>query len=104
MEYWTIINDSQKKSSNKELTQIISMERLNNARVQLKHYGNSPSKSVITDDYRVSTQNFFEENTKIIFGLNFSDISLFDIIVYPNTRNDLKKRKKLRARIDWKTP
>jgi len=76
MEYWEIINN---KLNSKELTQKISMSRLNTARTSLKHKGNYPNPDDI-EYFRVSTQNFFEENCPIIFGIEFSEISLLDII------------------------
>lgn len=76
MEYWEKINN---KLNGKELTQKVSMSRLNTARTSLKHKGNYPNPDDI-EYFRVSTQNFFEENCPIIFGIEFVDISLIDLI------------------------
>jgi len=95
LEYWNLINNCLKKLGKAELTQIISMERLNKARVNFKHYGTPPSKSAITGDFKVSVTNFFEENTLLIFDVKFAEISMLEIITYQRTRDDLKKAEKL---------
>ena len=95
LDYWRVINTCLKRLGDKELTQIISMERLNKARVNFKHYGTPPSKSAITGDFKISVTNFFEENTLIVFGIKFSEISMFDIITYAKTRDNLKRAEEL---------
>lgn len=87
MEYWTLLSPKIPKG---ELTQQIAMERLNKARVGLKHYGNLPSKIGI-ESFRASATNFFEENTHLIFKIDFSTISLVDLIQYEETKNCLKE-------------
>lgn len=81
MEYWEEI----KKNSDTELTQKASMKRLNKARVNLKHYGNRPNDNDI-ESYRANVRSFFEENTKKIFGVEYSDITLVDLIQFDNAR------------------
>ena len=68
MEYWALLDPCLKVMGKPELTQKISMERLNKARVDFKHYGNPPSKNAITGDFQVNTQNLFEENSLAIFN------------------------------------
>lgn len=91
MGYWGLINTCLKKNGKAELTQIISMERLNIARVNFKHYGTPPSKSSITGDFKVSVTNFFEENTMIVFDIKFAEISMLEIVSYQKTRDELRK-------------
>ena len=55
------------------------MERLNMARVSFKHHGNMPSSSDI-EKFRVNVTDFFEENTPVIFGIEFSKISMTNLI------------------------
>ena len=86
MEYWDLISQ---KLSNQELTQKESMRRLNKARVALKHHGTLPSKLDI-EAFRASATNFFEENTPIVFGIDFSDISLVELIQCEDVKNNLK--------------
>jgi len=90
MEYWDLISQ---KLSNQELTQKESMRRLNKARVALKHHGTLPSKLDI-EAFRASATNFFEENTPIVFGLDFSDISLVELVQCEDVKNNLKDAEK----------
>lgn len=81
MEYWEEI----KRNSDTELTQKASMKRLNKARVNLKHYGNRPNDDDI-ESHRANVRSFFEENTKQIFGVEYSEVTLVDLIQFDNTR------------------
>jgi len=86
MGYWDLISQ---KLSNQELTQKESMRRLNRARVALKHHGTLPSTLDI-EAFRASATNFFEENTPIVFGIDFSDITLVELIQCEDVKNNLK--------------
>lgn len=70
------------------------MRRLNRARVSLKHHGTLPSKLDI-EAFRASSTAFFKENTPIIFGVDFSQISLIELIQYEGVKNKLKNAEKL---------
>lgn len=74
MEYFTLI-----KTVKPEFTQQDSIHRLNKARVAFKHHGNMPSKLDI-ESFRASTTNFFAENTLSIFDIEFSNISLIELV------------------------
>lgn len=87
MNYWKLLSPKIPKGGP---TQQVAMERLNKARVGLKHYGILPSKFEI-ESFRVSATNFFEENTPLIFNVDFSTISLVDLIQYEETKNYLKE-------------
>jgi len=89
MDYWDIID---KELKNAILSQKEGMRRLNKARVDLKHYGIIPSKLDI-ESFRVTTSDFFNENCPIIFGVNFDDISLIDIIKLERPKDLLKQAK-----------
>jgi hypothetical protein len=84
LEYWDHMELSQKEC----------MRRLNNARVAMKHHGNLPSKLMI-ESFRACATNFFEDNTQIIFKINFNELSLIDIIQHEETKKNLKKAEKL---------
>jgi len=71
-------------------TQKESMKRLNKARVGLKHHGILPSKSDI-EAFRAIATNFFEENTPLIFGIKFSEISLLELVQCEETKRNLKE-------------
>jgi hypothetical protein len=88
MDYWVLL------ATKKELAQKASMEGLNNARVGLKHHGILPSKENI-DSFRASTETFFTENTLKVFEINFSDISLIDLVQCEATKDNLNEAEKL---------
>ena len=83
MDYWNVIND---------LAQKQSMNRLNKSRANLKHHGIIPSKLDI-ETFRGNTSTFYAENCVRIFGIEFDDISLVDIIKYERTRELLREAK-----------
>ena len=98
MAYWDIINPKIKPD---QLTQKDSMNKLNRARVQLKHHGIAPSKLNI-EAFRVNITNFFDENTPKIFGIDFDSVSLVDLVVYDNTKSKLKAAQDLMQNDDAK--
>ena len=79
MEYWGLINPVLKGKGKDELAHKIPIDRLNGARVALKHHGTPPSKSAI-EDFRTSVTEFFERNTLIVFDTRFSEISLIALV------------------------
>lgn len=87
LEYWDIINS---KLNGKAITQKESIRRLNDARVSLKHHGNLPSKLDI-EGFRASALNFFEDNTPIIFGVSFKEISLVELVQCVESKDSLKR-------------
>ncbi len=97
MDYWTLIDP---KISSGELAQRESMRRLNNARVSLKHHGTLPSASSI-EGFRASTTNFFEDNTQVIFGLAFSEISMADLVTFEPALLTLKDAELRLAKKDY---
>jgi len=94
MKYWPLLSKKLTEIGKGELTQSISMEKLNKARVDFKHYGNPPSKTVI-EDARLGTLNFFEENTITVFDIPFSEISLIELIHCQSTKTGLKQAKEM---------
>lgn len=81
IEYWNRIEG---------LTLKESMNNLNARRVNIKHKGLLPSKSDI-EISRVNTTDFFEQNTKKFFGIDFYEISLLDLISYVSVKEHLEK-------------
>jgi hypothetical protein len=61
------------------LTQQAAMQRLNKARVALKHHGTHPSKLDLAA-FRATAQAFFAENCVLVFGLEFDEISMVDFV------------------------
>jgi hypothetical protein len=74
--YWDLLNP---KLDPNELTQKESMRRLNKARVALKHHGTFPSDLDI-EAFRANTMSFFQDNTPLVFGLSFEDVSLVEFV------------------------
>lgn len=91
MQYWELL---QKREPGVELTQKESMRRLNKARVALKHNGTLPSKLDI-EAFRASATNFFEDNVRLVFGTEFSKISLIDFVQPEKARMNLNEAQKL---------
>ncbi len=81
IEYWEKIPD---------LTLKESMRNLNLRRVNIKHKGIFPSKSDI-ETCKISTTEFFAQNTKLQFGIEFNEISLTSLITYKNVKDILDK-------------
>jgi hypothetical protein len=73
-EYWTVFEANQVP-----LTQFGAMQRLNTARVNLKHHASLPGPEVV-EEARIQSRIFFVENTPIIFGENFEEISLASLV------------------------
>jgi hypothetical protein len=91
-QYWDSINPALKEKGKNDLTQRIQMEKLNDARVALKHHGTPPSKSTI-EAARVNVTDFFEENTSTVFCMKFSEISLVDFIQCDSAKKSLIEAK-----------
>lgn len=73
LEYWPAIGGTV------ALTRQTEMAKLNQARVGLKHYGNVPSPIDI-EGFRVSVTAFFEENSPLVFAVDFKALRLGDLI------------------------
>ena len=65
-----------------------AMIRLNNGRVNLKHYGILADPTFI-EEMRVAVRNFFEDNTPLVFGVALNSISMVDLIDDPEARANL---------------
>jgi hypothetical protein len=73
-----------------ELELQAQMINLNYKRVSLKHNGSLPSNLDI-EISRANTTEFFETNTKKIFGKEFSEISLISFIQFESVKSYLEK-------------
>jgi hypothetical protein len=85
MQYWERLNP---KVGGDGLSQKQAMERVNRARVGLKHAGNRPSKEDIVG-YQVAVANFFLENTPPVFGMEFADATLINFVKPDSARQRL---------------
>ena len=91
MDYWDVINQ---KMAPDQITQEDSMNRLNKARVHLKHHGTAPSK-LDMEGFRATVTNFFQENTPKVFDLDFDSVSLIDLVAYENAKSKLRSAQDL---------
>jgi len=92
--YWGIINPILKEKGQPELTQRITMDKLNENRIAFKHHGTPPSKLAI-EESRVNATNFFEENASIIFDVKFSEVSLVNLIQCEDAKKSLMESQRL---------
>ncbi len=88
MEYWEII--SNELTDDQELGQKTAIRRLNDARVSLKHQGTRPDTADI-ESFNVAVRDFFEENVPKVFGIEYSEISLINLVEYDSTREKLNQ-------------
>jgi hypothetical protein len=91
MDYWNLLEP---KLTSGGLAQRESMRRLNKSRVALKHHGTLPSKLDI-EAFRASATNFFEENTPLVFGIEFNSISMVYLVQCPAARSNLEEASRL---------
>ncbi len=69
------------------------MKRFNRARVALKHDGTLPAQAEV-EDFRQIVGSFFEENSPILFGLEFNEISLSGLVSNELVRTSLQLAEK----------
>lgn len=92
-EYWSLI---EAQLDGAKLTHLESMKRFNKARVDLKHYGILPNRLTI-EGFRASTTEFLETNTPTIFGIQFAEVSMVNLVQLESARNELSN-----AEAAWK--
>jgi len=71
------------------LAQRNAMNRLNEARVALKHHGTRPATSDILA-LRASVTAFFEENIPRVFGISFDQIAMSQLVTQLEARSHLQ--------------
>lgn len=81
MQYWHEIPS---------LTMEAQMNSLKNKRRSLKHHGTFPSHDDV-EECRINVGEFFAENVKIQFGIDFSKVSLVDLVSFKKTRECLNE-------------
>jgi len=87
MEYWSEIN---KSIGPQLLSHQTAMNKLNKARVNLKHHGIIPSKIDI-EAFRIMVLDFFEENYPAFFNIDFKNVSLIDLLKNEKAKIKLKE-------------
>ncbi len=71
-----------------ELTLKASVNKINTRRNNLKHSGQIPAPNEI-EESKTITQLFFEENVSLIFGIDWSDVSFYNLITIDKVRQCL---------------
>jgi hypothetical protein len=89
--YWEAINQ---KLPSKDFGQKDSMNRLNKARANWKHYGIRLSTTEI-EDFRTNVATFFRENTPRVFGFAFEEISMVALVQGKEVQDRLLKAEQL---------
>jgi hypothetical protein len=87
MEYWDLLA---KKLTPHDIEQKESMRRLNKARVAMKHHGTFPSELDL-ESFRASTTSFFKDNSKLVFGISFDEVSLIEFVKPETAREKLRE-------------
>lgn len=96
-DYWEPIN--KKLPDNVELSGRTKMRALNKARVSLKHHGVLPAHEEI-NRLRTDTTAFLDENTRRVFGVEFDDIDMAELVAYEKVRALLDEAKEQADRDD----
>lgn len=91
MDYWDLFSDALGPG---RFPQKEAMRRLNKSRVALKHSGTLPSKLDI-EAFRSATTLFFQEATRLVFELEFKEISLIEYVPSEEAREHLRKAESL---------
>ena len=79
LDYWDAIGAVLSPNVLPERT---AMERLNKARVALKHHGTMPSRLDL-DSFVETAQRFFRDIFPLVFGLDLNSVSVIEFVVAP---------------------
>jgi hypothetical protein len=97
-EFWKLV----KESTGKEPPRKAAMDRLNHARVGLKHKGILPNPKVVADFLRTTT-TFCEEIARDYLAIDYETVSLADLVQNPDARTHVKKAESSKSNSDLKT-
>lgn len=86
-DYFTPINDV---IAPERLSHQQAMMRLNEARNAVKHRGSLPSRHDV-EQLRADVTGFFKDNTPLIFGIEYSAISLVNLVTFESSRQSLQE-------------
>jgi hypothetical protein len=88
------------QKSGKDLYGHSGIKRMKEARVGLKHFANRPDKRDI-ESFRAVVESFFDENTPKIFGIDYSDIKLAQLVEFDEAREFLLEAENLAHQHDY---
>ena len=85
MEYWSLLG-----VVGIPLPEKAAMDRLNKARVFLKHHGLPPSTHQLAS-FGATAATFFEAATPLVFDIEFSEVSMVSLVADGEVRESLQK-------------
>jgi hypothetical protein len=88
LQYWDLLKP-RRDFNGVELSGQHGISRLNSVRNDLKHLGAMPSQEDI-DDARSAVAGFLDDNTPKVFGVEFSEVGLADMVPQEEVRAKLK--------------
>jgi hypothetical protein len=88
LKYWDELSAA-KMPNGVDLSGRRGMERLNRTRVDFKHTGLPPGRAAI-DQTHADVRSFFEDNTPKVFGVEFTDIDMADLVSQDTIRDKIK--------------
>ena len=94
-QYWDVLSPGKLKGG-VDLAVKQGMLRLNKVRVNLKHHGVQPSKASI-DLSLVDAATFFAANTRLVFGIDYDQVSMADVIEQEKVRELVRKAESANA-------
>lgn len=88
-QYWDALSPA-KLAGGVDLAVRQGMQRLNRVRVNLKHHGVQPGKAAI-DQNLADAATFFAANTPLVFGIDYDQVSMADVIEQEKVRELVRK-------------
>jgi hypothetical protein len=86
LDYWTLFE----QQAQLQVTSKVSMDRLNRARVNLKHGGMLPAHNEIAG-FRAAVTSFLDDNALPLLGVNLNDVSLTSMVKADDVRGPLER-------------
>jgi hypothetical protein len=88
-QYWDVLSPA-KLTGGVNLAVKQGMVRLNKIRVNLKHHGVQPGKAAI-DQSLADAATFFAANTRLVFDIDYDQVSMADVIEQEKVRELVRK-------------
>lgn len=89
LEYWRTLRPQRGYDKGVQLSGHTALGRLHHVRNDFKHAGRLPTRAEAEDAFS-SVRRFLEDNTPKVFGIEFGDIDLVDVIPQIHIRNKLR--------------
>lgn len=92
-EYFGIINEAMSRNEAMSADRLVhqaAITRLNDARIALKHHG-TPTARHAVEQLGAEVTRFFEDNTPLVFGIEYRTISMVNLVTCEPARLSLQK-------------